>query len=78
MSEFPKRRHEPRPDSRPKPRIVISKCIGSEACRYNGEIVEDKFVHRLAAHVEFICICPGGGDWTRNTARSGAHCFGRR
>ena len=54
MSEFPK----PRPESRPKPRIVISKCIGFEACRYNGEIVEDKFVRRLAGHVEFICVCP--------------------
>src|ERR1700722_912791 len=58
MSEFPKPRPDSRPDSRPKPRIVISKCIGFEACRYNGEIVEDKFVHRLAGHVEFICVCP--------------------
>ncbi len=50
MSEFP--------EPRPKPRIVISKCIGFEACRYNGEIVEDKFVRRLAGNVEFICVCP--------------------
>ena len=45
-------------EPRPKPRIVISKCIGFEACRYNGEIVEDKFVRRLAGNVEFICVCP--------------------
>jgi uncharacterized protein YbgA (DUF1722 family)/uncharacterized protein YbbK (DUF523 family) len=42
----------------PKPRIVISKCIGFDPCRYNGEIVQDKFVPRLDPHVEFICVCP--------------------
>jgi uncharacterized protein YbgA (DUF1722 family)/uncharacterized protein YbbK (DUF523 family) len=42
----------------PKPIIVVSKCIGFEACRYNGEIVQDTFVARLEPHVEFICICP--------------------
>ncbi len=42
----------------PKPRIVISKCIGFAPCRYNGEIVQDKFVARLEPHVEFVCICP--------------------
>ena len=42
----------------PKPRIVISKCIGFDPCRYNGEIVQDKFVARLVPHVEFVCVCP--------------------
>lgn len=42
----------------PKPRIVISKCIGFEPCRYNGEIVQDKFVARLEPHVDFVCVCP--------------------
>jgi uncharacterized protein YbgA (DUF1722 family)/uncharacterized protein YbbK (DUF523 family) len=42
----------------PKPRIVISKCIGFDPCRYNGEIVQDKFVTRLQPHVEFVCVCP--------------------
>ena len=42
----------------PKPRIVISKCIGFDPCRYNGEIVQDKFVARLAPHVEFVAVCP--------------------
>jgi len=41
-----------------KPRIVVSKCIGFDPCRYNGEIVHDKFVARLEPHVEFICVCP--------------------
>jgi len=42
----------------PKPRIVISKCIGFEPCRYNGQIVRDDFVPRLEPHVEFVCVCP--------------------
>jgi uncharacterized protein YbgA (DUF1722 family)/uncharacterized protein YbbK (DUF523 family) len=42
----------------PKPKIVISKCIGFDPCRYNGEVVQDKFVRRLEPHVEFICVCP--------------------
>jgi uncharacterized protein YbgA (DUF1722 family)/uncharacterized protein YbbK (DUF523 family) len=42
----------------PKPRIVISKCIGFDPCRYNGEIVQDKFVRHLEPHVEFVCVCP--------------------
>jgi uncharacterized protein YbgA (DUF1722 family)/uncharacterized protein YbbK (DUF523 family) len=42
----------------PKPIIVISKCIGFDPCRYNGEILRDKFVTRLEPHVEFLCVCP--------------------
>jgi uncharacterized protein YbgA (DUF1722 family)/uncharacterized protein YbbK (DUF523 family) len=42
----------------PKPIIVVSKCLGFDPCRYNGEIVQDKFVARLALHVEFLCVCP--------------------
>jgi uncharacterized protein YbgA (DUF1722 family)/uncharacterized protein YbbK (DUF523 family) len=42
----------------PKPRIVISKCISFDPCRYNGEIVQDKFVARLKPLVEFVCVCP--------------------
>jgi uncharacterized protein YbgA (DUF1722 family)/uncharacterized protein YbbK (DUF523 family) len=41
-----------------RPRIVISKCIGFEACRYNGQIVRDSFVPRLEPHVDFVCVCP--------------------
>jgi len=42
----------------PKPKIVISKCLGFEACRYNGEMIRDTFVPRLAGFVEFIPVCP--------------------
>ncbi|MFH1646001.1 MAG: DUF523 and DUF1722 domain-containing protein [Candidatus Omnitrophota bacterium] len=42
----------------PKPRIFSSKCLGFEACRWNGEIISEKFVERLKAYVEFVAACP--------------------
>jgi uncharacterized protein YbgA (DUF1722 family)/uncharacterized protein YbbK (DUF523 family) len=42
----------------PKPRVVISKCLGFEACRFNGEVLHDKFVSRLEDHVDFVPVCP--------------------
>jgi uncharacterized protein YbgA (DUF1722 family)/uncharacterized protein YbbK (DUF523 family) len=42
----------------PKPKVVISKCLGFENCRYNGEIIEDRFAAKLAKHVEFVPVCP--------------------
>jgi len=42
----------------PKPRVVISKCLGFEACRFNGEVIQDKFVSKLEKHVDFLAVCP--------------------
>jgi uncharacterized protein YbgA (DUF1722 family)/uncharacterized protein YbbK (DUF523 family) len=41
-----------------KPKVVISKCLGFEACRFNGEILQDKFVSKLEDHVDFVPVCP--------------------
>lgn len=41
-----------------KPVVVVSKCLGFEACRWNGEIVRDDFVELLASFVQFIPVCP--------------------
>lgn len=40
-----------------KPRIVISKCIEYEFCRYNGQIIRSEIVSKLKPHVEFLPIC---------------------
>jgi uncharacterized protein YbgA (DUF1722 family)/uncharacterized protein YbbK (DUF523 family) len=40
-----------------KPVIVVSKCLGFDHCRYNGEIVDDPFVRRLREFVEFRPVC---------------------
>ncbi|WP_287152441.1 DUF523 and DUF1722 domain-containing protein [Candidatus Solincola tengchongensis] len=42
----------------PKPVLVISRCLGFAACRWNGEIVRDDFVDLLSSHVRFITVCP--------------------
>ncbi|MBN2027078.1 MAG: DUF523 and DUF1722 domain-containing protein [Actinobacteria bacterium] len=41
-----------------KPVVVISKCLGFEHCRWNGEIINDEFVDKLAPHVDFKAVCP--------------------
>jgi uncharacterized protein YbbK (DUF523 family) len=41
-----------------KPIVVVSKCLGFDACRYNAQIIEDKFVQRLAPHVNYTNVCP--------------------
>lgn len=42
----------------PRPRIVISKCLTFDNCRYNGEVIPDTFVDKIKPYVEFIPICP--------------------
>ncbi len=41
-----------------KPRIVISKCIEFDNCRYNGQIISSEEVKELMPYVEFIPVCP--------------------
>jgi len=42
----------------PKPRLVLSKCLELEACRYNGVAIRTPLVTRLAPHVELVPVCP--------------------
>jgi uncharacterized protein YbgA (DUF1722 family)/uncharacterized protein YbbK (DUF523 family) len=41
----------------PKPRVVISRCIEFDSCRYNGAMINSEFVLRLMPHVEFLPVC---------------------
>jgi len=41
-----------------KPRIVVSKCLGFAACRYDGTMMRCEAVEQLAARVEFVPVCP--------------------
>jgi uncharacterized protein YbgA (DUF1722 family)/uncharacterized protein YbbK (DUF523 family) len=41
-----------------KPKVVVSKCLGFSNCRYDGQSIPDKFVHKLKDHVEYIPVCP--------------------
>jgi uncharacterized protein YbgA (DUF1722 family)/uncharacterized protein YbbK (DUF523 family) len=40
-----------------KPRVVISKCIEFDFCRYNSQIIRSELVSKLKTHVEFLPIC---------------------
>ncbi len=42
----------------PKPRVVVSRCLGFEACRYDGSVLRDRLVELLESHVEFVDLCP--------------------
>ncbi|MCX7731685.1 MAG: DUF523 and DUF1722 domain-containing protein [candidate division WOR-3 bacterium] len=42
----------------PVPRVLFSRCLGFEACRYNGEIIRDDFVERLKGFVQPVTVCP--------------------
>jgi uncharacterized protein YbgA (DUF1722 family)/uncharacterized protein YbbK (DUF523 family) len=42
----------------PRPRVVVSKCLGFEACRWNGDMIRDEFTEKLAPFVDFQPVCP--------------------
>jgi len=41
-----------------KPVVVVSKCLGFAACRYNGVTIPSEVVERLAPWVRFVPVCP--------------------
>ena len=42
----------------PKPRVVFSRCLGFEHCRYNGNIIHEPAVEHLKTFVEIETVCP--------------------
>lgn len=44
-------------DKRQRPQVVVSKCIGFDACRYNGQALPDKFVDKLKDYVDYYPVC---------------------
>lgn len=42
----------------PIPRVVISKCIEFDSCRWDGAMIHSKIIQKLKPLVEFIPICP--------------------
>ena len=41
-----------------KPRVVFSRCLGFEHCRYNGNIIQEEAVEHLKPFVEIETVCP--------------------
>ncbi len=42
----------------PKPKVIVSKCLGFDHCRYNGDTINDRFIHKLKDYVDFVPVCP--------------------
>jgi len=41
-----------------KPRVLLSKCLASEKCRWDGDLITDPFFESYKETIEFIKICP--------------------
>jgi uncharacterized protein YbgA (DUF1722 family)/uncharacterized protein YbbK (DUF523 family) len=41
-----------------RPRVVVSRCLGFDACRWNGATIPDDYVDALKPFVDFIKVCP--------------------
>lgn len=41
-----------------KPKILISKCLGFDNCRYDGAIVQFDLLNKMKDQIEFIPLCP--------------------
>ena len=42
----------------PTPVVVLSRCLGVEACRYNGKMIREDFIHHLSSYVKIRPVCP--------------------
>ena len=41
-----------------KPKILVSKCLEFDACRYDGKLINNKYIKRLKQFVEIETVCP--------------------
>lgn len=41
-----------------KPKIIISKCLEFDACRYDAKIINNQYIEKLKPFIEFKPICP--------------------
>jgi len=41
-----------------RPRLVVSRCIEFDPCRYDGSKIPSPVVDRLKPHADFIPVCP--------------------
>ncbi|HET8687408.1 MAG TPA: DUF523 and DUF1722 domain-containing protein, partial [Methanosarcina sp.] len=41
-----------------RPKVVVSRCLGFDHCRYNGNIISSPIVASLMEYVDFLPVCP--------------------
>ena len=44
--------------SKVRPKVFVSRCLGFDACRWNGMIIPDKHIEKLKKYVDFVNACP--------------------
>ena len=49
--------HETTPNT-VRPRVLISRCVSFEHCRWNGDIISSRYVESLKKYIDFITVCP--------------------
>ncbi len=42
----------------PRPKILVSRCLGFAACRYDGQMLKNGFIEQLHAETDLIPVCP--------------------
>ncbi|WP_020611397.1 YbgA family protein [Sediminispirochaeta bajacaliforniensis] len=42
----------------PRPKLFVSRCLGFDACRYNGLKIIDRSVELLKSHADIVTACP--------------------
>lgn len=42
----------------PRPKILVSRCLGFAACRYDGQQLRSRIIDLLRDHVDFVDVCP--------------------
>lgn len=42
----------------PRPKILVSRCLGFAACRYDGQQLRSRIIDLLREHVDFVAVCP--------------------
>jgi uncharacterized protein YbgA (DUF1722 family)/uncharacterized protein YbbK (DUF523 family) len=45
-------------DAAVRPRIVVSRCIEFDSCRYNGAMISSEVVQNLKDYADFVPVCP--------------------
>ncbi|MBV67846.1 MAG: hypothetical protein CMG26_05780 [Candidatus Marinimicrobia bacterium] len=41
-----------------KPKILISKCLEFDACRFDGQMINSNYIKKLKNCIDFVTICP--------------------
>ena len=41
-----------------KPKILISKCLTFDECRYDGQMIGNRYIEQLKPFIDYKIVCP--------------------